>query len=73
MSVRFTWRQEEGPPHPSLFDVNPLDPWGHVPSLNERGGQRSALHETFSRMSTVDRDVDQGRAADVHLSQPDRQ
>lgn len=69
---RCTWRYKQGPSHALLFDIDPLDPWSHVPSLCEHRGQRSLLPEALSYMSTEDRDVDQHGAAHVHLSQPDR-
>lgn len=59
--------------HSFLSDIDPLYPWSHVPPLYERRGQRSPLPEALSGMSTVDRDVDEQGAADVRLSQPDRQ
>ncbi len=43
-----------------------------MPSLYERGGQRSLLPEALSNVSTVDGDVEQHGGADVHLSQPDK-
>ena len=68
---RSTWRYKQSPSHSFLSDLDPLDPRCHVPPLSERRGQRNLLREALRDVSAVDGDVDQLRAADVQLPQPD--
>lgn len=69
-ATTLTWWYEQGPSHSPLPDTDPLHTRGHVPPLDDAGGQGAELPEALSQVSSVHRDAHEQWAAHVGPPEP---